>query len=93
MDAVDRLGAIKAQIANLRKEEAALIEAVRQQILADDGGPNYVEGALFRAVLSVSERIDLDVPEARALLPQDRYPQLYRSTVVTSLNVRARKTS
>ena len=50
MNAVDQLGAIQAQIAELRELEAAL----KGEIL--DSGESVVEGDLFQATVVTSER-------------------------------------
>lgn len=60
---VDRLGDIKAQIAELKKVEANLIA------LIVNTGDNAIDGNLFRATVSeVAERQSLDVKAAEAKL-------------------------
>lgn len=60
---VDRLGDIKAQIADLKKIEADLVARVT------DAGVDAVDGRFFRATVSqVAERQTLDVKAAEAKL-------------------------
>ena len=60
---VDRLGDIKAQIAELKKVEANLIA------LIVNSGDDAIDGHLFRATVSqVAERQSLDVKAAEAKL-------------------------
>ena len=60
---VDRLGDIKAQIAELKKVEANLIA------LIVNTGDDAIDGNLFRATVSeVAERSSLDVKAAEAKL-------------------------
>ena len=59
----DRLGGIKAQIAELKKIEADLVERL---IIS---GETAVDGSLFRATVSeVAERVSLDAKAAEAKL-------------------------
>ena len=93
LNAVDELGAIRAQIADLKKIEEQLSSQVKELILINDGGDNAVEGVLFRAVLAIAERTTLDSKAAAAILPIETYPDLYRHTVTESLRLSARKSS
>ena len=62
---VDRLGDIKAQIAELKKVEANLITLL---VNASESG-DAIDGSLFRATVStVAERSSLDVKAAEAKL-------------------------
>jgi len=62
---VDRLGNIKAQIAELKKVEANLVALL---VNASEAG-DAIEGNLFRATVSqVAERQSLDVKAAEAKL-------------------------
>ena len=61
--AVDRLGAIKAQLADLKAEEARLAGIITE------AGVEACEGDLFRATVStVAERHSLDAKAAEAKL-------------------------
>lgn len=60
---VDRLGHIKAQIAELKQVEANLVA------LLINSGEDAVDGATFRATVSeVAERVSLDAKAAEAKL-------------------------
>lgn len=60
---VDRLGDIKAQIADLKKVEADLIARIT------DAGADAIDGRAFRATVStVAERSSLDAKAAEAKL-------------------------
>lgn len=59
---IDRLGHIKAMIADLKAEEQAL-----RDVLIENG-PGAYEGELFRATVSASERATLDMAAVRAKL-------------------------
>ena len=62
---VDELGALKAKISELSKQE----EALKEQLKA--AGDNEYDGALFRATVSsyVQEKLDMDAVRAK-LSPQ-----------------------
>ena len=59
---IDRLGVLKAQMAELATEEKAL------KAVIIDHGPGAYEGELFRATVSESERATLDMDAVRAKL-------------------------
>lgn len=59
---IDRLGYLKAQIAELKLEENALREIMIEQ------GPGAYEGDMFRVTVSESERATLDMAAVRAKL-------------------------
>ena len=81
---IDRLGQIKAQIANLETEQKALRDVLVEQ------GPGAYEGELFRVTVSLSERETLDMEAVREKLS----PQFIRAhtnvTEVTTVRVSAR---
>lgn len=82
---IDRLGELKARIADLQAEEKKL----RDEIIALGVGAH--EGELFRASVSVSERETLDMAAVREKLS----PQFIRAhtnvTPVTTVKIVARK--
>lgn len=88
MHPVDMLGRMKAQIAAL--EEQYEYEAAKLRAAMIEAGKTRVEGKLFAATLSVSERCTVDVKKLRAVFPQEKHPQYYRSSIVESLRVSAR---
>ena len=77
-DTIDRLGVVKAQAAELAREEKAL-----KAIIADHG-PGAYEGTLYRATVSDFEQERLDMEAVRAKLT----PQFIRShTIVTEVTM------
>ena len=85
---IDRLGAVRAEIANLKTLEAKLVEGVKRELLAN--GERDGEGEWFRATLSVAERVSVDSKAVKSRYPQSRFPELYASTIVETLRVSAR---
>lgn len=84
---IDRLGELKAKIAELQSEEKAL----KTEII--NLGEGAHDGDLFRATVSFSERETLDMEAVREKLS----PQFIRAhtnlTPVTTVRVVARKTN
>lgn len=91
---VDTLGALKAEIANLKAREDALVAALRE------AGPGAFEGAKFRATVGVSDRavvnratfiaelVAVGVPESKIVEAE------FKATTVspaTTVRVSARK--
>jgi hypothetical protein len=60
--AIDRLGVIKAEIADLKTEENALRDVLIEH------GPGAYEGKFYRATVSEHERATLDMEAVRAKL-------------------------
>jgi len=85
---IDRLGAVKAEIANLVSLEKILAAAVKNELL--ESGVASLEGELFRATLSVSERVAVNAKAVQARYPKSTFPELYSSSLVESLRVTAR---
>lgn len=87
----DRLGQIKAQIATLKAEEAALSSELK------DFGAGQYEGLFFRAVVSEqaeTTKVDWEAVAAK-LNPSRQLIQAHTKTVAgaTTLTVYARKTA
>lgn len=85
--AVDQLGAIKARIAELKKEEARLAEIVA------NSGVDAIEGGIFRATVVVTaDRQTLDAKAAEAKLRElgvdGRWFSKNQKTVKGSTSVR-----
>lgn len=81
---IDRLGYLKAQIADLKKEESALREVMLEQ------GPGAYEGEIFRATVSTSERETLDMVAVREKL-SDQFIRAHTNvTESTTVRVVAR---
>jgi hypothetical protein len=82
---IDRLGQLKAQLAELAREEKEL-----KAVLVEQGEGAY-EGQLFRVTVSYSERETLDMDAVREKLSAQFIRAHTRTTPVTSVRVVARK--
>ncbi|MGL4565260.1 MAG: hypothetical protein ACRCVD_08190 [Halioglobus sp.] len=93
MDNIDKLGLIKAQIAELQEQEKVLAAKVKGELF--DAGEDALEGDLFRAAMVVQDRTTVDWKAVAAKLQPSR--QLVKAhtkeTRVISLRVSARSTS
>jgi D-serine deaminase-like pyridoxal phosphate-dependent protein len=83
-DTIDRLGFIKAQIAELLREEKEL----KATLIAR--GPGAYEGSLYRATVSESERETLDMDAVRAKLSPQFISANTNTTQVVMVRVVAR---
>lgn len=81
---VDRLGEVKAMIANLCNEEAAIKEQ-----LIDTGLPD-IDGELFHVNISTSERITLNAEKVRMFLTPSQIQKCQKVKEVTTVRVTAR---
>jgi len=81
---IDRLGHIKAQLADLKAEEQAL-----RDVLVENG-PGAYEGELFRATVSASERATLDMAAVRAKLSRQFIACHTNITEVVTVRIVAR---
>lgn len=81
---VDRLGEVKALIATLCDEEKTLKEQ-----LIDTRLPS-IDGDLFRATVSTSERITLDSNMVKTFLTPAQIIQCQKTSEVTTVRVTAR---
>lgn len=86
-DIVDDLGTVKAEIAALQEKEKALVAKLKLT------GLSAIDGTLFRATVSVSDRETVDAKALRADLGEDLIKPYLRTTPVETLRVSARKTS
>jgi len=82
---VDELGALKAQIADLTKQETKLKAALIESGYAE------IDGSLFRAAVTWTERATLDSEAVRALLTPDQIRVCTRVTEIKAVRVSARK--
>lgn len=82
--AIDRLGIVRAQMAELKREEDALRDVLIEQ------GPGAYEGDLFRATVSLSERATLDMDAVRAKLTAQFIRAHTKLTPVTTVRVAGR---
>ncbi len=81
---IDRLGVLKAQMAELAIEEKALKAVIIEH------GPGAHEGDIFRATVSTSERETLDMAAVRAKLSPQFITAHTSVTEVTMVRVVAR---
>lgn len=81
---IDALGALKAQIAELTKQEKAL------KVALGDLAPGAYEGELFRLSISDSVRCTLDMDAVREKLSPQFITAHTRETEVRTLKVSAR---
>ena len=84
---VDELGTLKAQIADLTKQEAKLKTALIESGYAE------IDGSLFRAAVTWTERATLDAEAVRSILTEAQQQQCTRVTEIMSVRVSARKRS
>ena len=82
---VDELGALKAQIAALTDQEKILKKAL------SDSGYAEIDGALFRATVSWTERATLDTEAVRLILSEDQQRACTRVSEIMTVRVVARK--
>lgn len=82
---VDQLGALKAQIAALTDQEKILKKALA------DSGYAEIDGDLFRATVSWTERATLDTEAVRAILTEDQVRVCTRIAEIKTVRVVARK--
>jgi hypothetical protein len=82
---VDELGTLKAQIAGLTEREKQLKAALTAS------GYAALEGNLYRAAITWTERATLDGDAVRALLTEEQVRQCTKVTEVISVRVSARK--
>ncbi len=85
-NAVDELGLIKAQIAELQQKEKALADALKAT------GLNSFAGTFFDCSISRSERETVDTKALRADLGEELIKPYIKSTEVVSLRLVAKKT-
>jgi len=79
--AIDRLGVIKAKMAELKREEDELRDVLIEH------GPGAYEGDLFRATVTLSERSTLDMDAVRAKLTAQFIRAHTKLTPVTTVRV------
>lgn len=88
---VDELGAIRAQISDLRKRESELELQIKEVILRDAIDEPKLEGQIFMARLVPSIRETLIAEKVREFLLPQQLRHATRVTEVQSLRVTARK--
>ena len=85
---VDRLGALLAEIADLTKQADQIKDAIKD--VASLGGPKVVEGALFKATYSESNRSTFDKDAFIAVHGAEAYKQFTKTSAVFSVKVTSR---
>ena len=88
LNSVDTLGALLAQIADLTKQADAIKDAIKDA--ASAGGPKVVEGALFKATYSESNRSTFDKDAFIAVHGAEAYKQFTKTSAVFSVKVTSR---
>jgi len=82
---VDELGALKARIANLTDEEKILKTALAES------GYSEIDGALFRATVTWTERATLDTETVRSILTEAQLKECTRVTEIKAVRIVGRK--
>jgi len=85
---VDRLGTLLAEIADLTKQADQIKDAIKDA--ASLGGPKVVEGALFKATYSESNRSTFDKDAFIAVHGAEAYKQFTKTSAVFSVKVTSR---
>ena len=85
---VDRLGALLAEIADLTKQPDQIKDAIKDA--ASLGGPKVVEGALFKATYSESNRSTFDKDAFIKVHGAEAYKQFTKTSAVFSVKVTSR---
>lgn len=85
---VDRLGALLAEIADLQKQADAIKDAIKDA--ASAGGPKVIEGSLFKATYSESNRCSFDKDAFIAVHGAEAYKQFTKVSAVFSVKVTSR---
>jgi hypothetical protein len=82
---VDELGALKARIADLTDREKVLKTAL------SESGYSEIDGALFRATVTWTERATLDTETVRSILTEAQQQQCTRVTEIKTVRIVGRK--
>ena len=88
LNTIDTLGALLAQIADLTKQADAIKDAIKDA--ASAGGPKVVEGALFKATYSESNRSTFDKDAFIAVHGAEAYKQFTKTSAIFSVKVTSR---
>ena len=88
---VDTLGNLLAQIADLTKQADAIKEAGADGLLAvDDKGVRHIDGNLFRAVYTETDRSTFDSKKFIAKFGATVYAEYTKTSAVFSVKVTSR---
>jgi hypothetical protein len=85
---VDELGVLLAQIADLTKQADAIKDAIKDS--ASNGGAKSVEGSLFKATYSESDRCVFDKDAFIKAFGAEAYAKFTKTTAVFSVKVTSR---
>jgi hypothetical protein len=85
---VDTLGALLAQIADLQKQADAIKDAIKDS--ASAGGAKSIEGSLFKATYSESDRSVFDKEAFVKAFGAEAYAKFTKTTAVFTVKVTAR---
>lgn len=85
---VDELGSLLAQIADLEKKATAIKNAIKDS--ASAGGAKSIEGSLFRATYSETDRSVFDKEAFVKVFGADTYAKFTKTTAVFSVKVYSR---
>ena len=88
LNTIDTLGALLAQIADLTKQADAIKDAIKDA--ASAGGPKVVEGALFKATYTETNRSTFDKDAFIAVHGAEAYKQFTKTSAVFSVKVTSR---
>lgn len=86
LNQVDRLGMLLAQIADLEEQAEAIKNVLK------NGDEGHIEGALYRACVTLSERktVDSKAVFAEANVPAELIAKYTKTTAVISIKVTSR---
>ncbi len=82
---VDQLGALLAQIADLTKQADAIKDAIKDA--ANAGGPKVVEGALFKATYTETNRATFDKDAFIKVHGAEAYKQFTKTSAVKHTSI------
>ena len=85
---VDKLGVLLAQIADLTKQADAIKDAIKEAAAA--GGATVIEGSLFKATYSESDRKSFDKDAFVKATSQANYDSFQKTSAVFSVKVTSR---
>jgi len=88
VSSVDTLGALLAQISDLTKQADAIKDAIKDS--ASNGGPKSVEGALFKATYTETNRSVFDKAAFVDYFGIEAYERFTKTTAVFSVKVTSR---
>jgi hypothetical protein len=88
INSVDTLGSLLAQIADLTKQADAIKDSIKDS--ASKGGAKVVEGALFKATYTESNRSVFDKDAFIKEFGADAYAKFTKTTAVFSVKVTAK---